>query len=83
MQTEVGNHPCPARRMRALVAPLAASAVLAASLLAVWHAGPPALSQQKIHPVEPRAKNGAGSGRAMRSALEPTLRDLDGVVHHG
>ena len=83
MQTDVVSHQCPARQMWALVAPLAAAAVLAASLLAVWHTGPLALSQQKTQAVESPANNGAGSGRVMPSALEPALRDLDGVVHHG
>jgi hypothetical protein len=80
MQTDVGSRQCLARQVRALVAPLV---LLLAILLAVWRADPPAPSQQKTQAVEPPANNGARSSRAMPSALEPAMRDMDGVVHHG
>ena len=80
MQTDVGSRPCPARQVRALVAPVV---LLAASPLAVWRADTPTLSQQKTRAVEPPANNGARSGRSVPSALAPAGRDLNDVVHHG
>lgn len=83
MQTNVSTCPCRARALRTLVAPLLAAALLAASLLVVWRADPPALSQQQTPSVEPGVNSRAGSDRATPWTPEPALRALDGVVHHG